>query len=432
MSNEELLAQNVGMSGLVRPVITEENSVSPPENSEVRKVAEDVLQAAQYTFAAVAADPARNVQPNSLASAFRDALQEMSGERREQLNAQALKLVQMPEEARKAVFGRYGVMDAESLLSKGFEDADSGLPDLQINRKLLGVSTPKITIPNMQNVRATDQGLLIPRADLPANFEHFAQDWEEARAESLQTDVFSDHLEEIWGPSYREDPFAASMTDFEEFEEQAPLDKLGFYITEIKCVDETAPEWWGHDEIAIAGISVDETGDTKRIGERFVGGGFDDGDRKRYRPHWRYTWFNMREGSFWPKRYTMTLLLAEKDHGGLSSVLNTVWSRIKNKVKALIEKAVAGLLSSWVGPAIASAIGKAVAWVVDKLFGWIINAFKDDVFPPMIRSIRVPSLHARWNYSNGRWGSPVSPRGRIHTYGHGGHYSIEYYWRMYS
>ena len=40
-----------------RPVVTEEAGVSPPENSELRKIAEDVRQAAEYTFAAVAANP---------------------------------------------------------------------------------------------------------------------------------------------------------------------------------------------------------------------------------------------------------------------------------------------------------------------------------------------------------------------------------------
>lgn len=432
MPNGVLLNQPEMVMEVTRPVITEESSVSPPENSELRKVAEDVLQAAEYTFAAVAANPEADVQPGSLASAFRDVLNGMNEERRAKFQAQAQEMVQMNEVARKAVFGRYGAMDAESLLTKGFENADQGLPALELDRKLLGMPTPSITIPNIRDLEVTDRGLFIPRDTLPTDFENFAQDWEEARVESIQDDVIPERLTEIWGETYRTDPFAPGMTDFEEFEEQAAFDKLAFYVNEVKCNDETNPEWWGHDEIAIAGVSVDEDGDTKKIPERYVGGGFDDGDRKRYSPHWRYTWFNMREGATWPKRYCLTLLLAEKDHGGFSDILNTIWTKIRDKVKELIAKAVAAVLESYLGSAIASAIGKAVAWVIDKLIGWIISAFKDDVFPPMVRCVTVPSFYARWYYPNGTWGSPVSPRGRVHTYGHGGHYSIEYYWRLYT
>lgn len=432
MSNEELVNLPETVLMAMRPVITEEVSLSPPDNSELRKISEDVLQGVQYTFAAMAADPAVNVQPNSLASAFRETLQGMSAERRSKIQTRAQELVRMDEVARKAVFGRYGALDAESLLSKGFENAEIGLPDLELDRKLLGVPTPAIAIPNVSNLEVTDRGLLIPRESLPADFENFTYDWEEARAKSIQGEVIPERLSEIWGPVYGTDPFAAGMTDFEEFEEQAALDKLAFYVTEVKCNDETNPEWWGHDEIAIAGVSVDETGDTKQIGERFVGGGFDDGDRKRYSPHWRYHWFNMREGSSWPKRYTMTMLLAEKDHSGFSSVLNRIWTSIRDKVKEAVEKAMGEALSGYLGPAIATAIGKAVAWIIDKLIGWIIIAFKDDVFPPMVRAVNIPSFYARWYYPNGTWGSPISPRRRAHTYGHGGHYSIEYYWRMYS
>ena len=56
----------------------------------------------------------------------------------------------------------------------------------------------------------------------------------------------------------------------------------------MKCNDETNTEWPGSDEIAIGAITVDEDGDTNKIAETYVAGGFDDGDRKVYDRPWRY------------------------------------------------------------------------------------------------------------------------------------------------
>ncbi|MBI1876778.1 MAG: hypothetical protein HYR94_00805, partial [Chloroflexi bacterium] len=201
-------------------------------------------------------------------------------------------------------------------------------------------------------------------------------------------------------------------------------------ITRIKCVDETNPEILGSDEIALGGVSVDETGDTKKIPERYIGGGFDDGDQKVYQPAWRYHSFNLLEGKDWPKAYMVNPFLFEKDHGGLSKILDKAWEAIGAQVKRQIEQAVAGVLQPFVGPAIAAAIGKAAAWVTDQLAGWLIGIFKDDLFPVYSARVTLPSLNARWNYPNGQWGSPVSPLQQAHFYGHGGHYLLEYRWEL--
>ena len=89
----------------------------------------------------------------------------------------------MDKVARQAVFGRYGIMDAESMLAKGFENAAVGLPALALDAKLLGMAAPTLTIPDIGMLEVTDGGLLIPRSILPTDFEEFAQDWEEAKAE---------------------------------------------------------------------------------------------------------------------------------------------------------------------------------------------------------------------------------------------------------
>ena len=55
---------------------------------------------------------------------------------------------------------------------------------------------------------------------------------------------------------------------------------VNFRVHEVKCVDETSPEWPGSDEISWGGAAVDDKGNSLKISEYFVGGGFDDGDKK--------------------------------------------------------------------------------------------------------------------------------------------------------
>jgi len=412
-----------------RPVPEMGSGAQSPINSEIRKIAEDIFQAAKYSFAAAAADMSEPVADNSLESDFRRALEGMSAERQQQIQKRANQLVSAPKTARQEMFGRHGQQDkAKFLDTGGFERAMADFGDLQVDQKLLGLK-PSLVEVDAQNAQVTETGILLPSSNLSVNGNDLAGMAARSQELAARSEVWDvERLQDIWGPFYTADQYAdQSMTDFAP---QAATDMLGFYITRVKCVDETNPEFWGSDEIGLGGVSIDETGDTKKISERYVGGGFDDGDSKGYSPHLKYESFSLREGQYWPKRYTMSLLLAEKDHGGLSKVLSTVWERIRDKVKLAISQAVSGALTAYLGPIISQAIGKAVAWVVDKLVGWIIKAFKDDVFPAANVYVTLPSMGARWTYSNGKWGNPVSPRRRAHFHGHGGHYYVEYYWKM--
>ena len=414
----------------VRPVPTVEEGSSPPDNSEIRKIAEDVLGAAKLSFAAVAANPDAPVRSGSIEEAFKLGLHAMEQPRRDQITARARDITQVSPAVRRVLFGTAGERDAEShLAAGGFERYDEGISRPAIDRKLLGLDTT-VRVP-ASVLRPTADGLVIPSNLVPSGrITDLESDFETAQQRGIETGVASESaLQDIWGVTFESDPFAASEdSDFEEFQ---TTDKVGFWITRVKCVDETNPEFWGSDEIALAGVTVDEDGDTKQVGEQFIGEGFDDGDAKSY-SNWRYTWFNLREGEHWPKTYSVSLILAEKDHGGLESFLNKVWQLIRDKVKQAIEKAVTGALTSYLGPVIAAAIGKAVAWIVDVLIGWIINLFGDDIFPVFSARVTTPSMSARWNYPSGSWGNPSSGVRTAHFYGHGGHYYVQYYWRFFA
>ncbi|MGB3512041.1 MAG: hypothetical protein WBA93_22940 [Microcoleaceae cyanobacterium] len=421
--------------GFLKPIASDTDQIEEIDNSELRKIANDVLDAAKYSFTTAAADIEQQARPETLEATFQEAINSMKEDKRASIRAKATELAMAPQEMRENLFGRYGKLSSQEYLSMGIDRVEEAtvLPKLQIDQKLLGLKVPQVSFP--QGIaQMTDQGLLIPKAQLPAaiaNVRNFEDANQEAVEAAVKSEVYdAEKLQEIWGQSYSEEPFGASDSD--DFEEQAVTDKLGFYITRVKCIDETNPEFWGHDEIALAGVSVDETGDTKKVPEKFIGGGFDDGDQKNYSPHWKYHWFSMREGQYWPKAYKVSLILAEKDHGGLSNFLNDVYTKIRHYVKQAISKAVAGAVSSLVGPAIAKAIGQITAWLVDKLIGWIIKLFKDDIFPVRVLSCNVPSFGARWYYPNGTLGSRTSGIRTAHFYGHKGHYIINYYWKLYA
>jgi hypothetical protein len=311
------------------------------------------------------------------------------------------------------------------MLTKGFLYADKDLEPLKINTKLLGLKTPTVTM-DLGNLKTTTEGLLLPKEFQPKGFEELMSDFEKASEKAAESEVYSaDKLLDIWGPTFEEDPFRKDLSEFEE----AVNDKLGFYITAVKCVDETHRIEWGHDEIAIAGVSIDEDGDVKKIPEKYVGGGFDDGDIKTYSPHWNYHTFSLREGKGWPKAYCMTLLLAEKDLRGFSKALDKAWNKIKEKVWAALEKLAENLPSWW--KIVGKIVVQIVKWIIDKLFGWIIRALKDDVFPPCIVDTRIYSFGTKWRHPDGSM-KTYSPRRKCHFYGFNGHYYVEYYWKMYS
>ena len=77
-------------------------------------------------------------------------------------------------------------------------------------------------------------------------------------------------------------------------------------------------------------------GDVKKV-PSFKVGDFDQGNTKRYTPPRRLTLFNVREGASFPKRYFVTLALAEEDQGGFPDFVNGLFNlAIKTDRKACL------------------------------------------------------------------------------------------------
>jgi hypothetical protein len=208
---------------------------------------------------------------------------------------------------------------------------------------------------------------------------------------------------------------------------QQTTDNLELRIHKVKCVDETNPEFWGDDEIALGGVAVDETGDTHKISQFLVGSSFDDGEQKTYSPPKRFTSFNLREGDKFPKTYCVTLALSEKDMGGFADFLNKLWSKVKEKVLALVAAAVGGAIGTAVVPGLGTIVGAAVGWALGKLVDWLIGLFGDDVFKPITVCVNIPSLNARWP-----GGKTDSPEGVLTYKAFGGTYQLTFDWRLFA
>ncbi|MFT4976286.1 MAG: hypothetical protein ACI8S6_002182 [Myxococcota bacterium] len=411
--------------------------VDEPVNAELKKLSEDTLASLKYSFAASAALPDREARRASVEADFQKFLGAISPERRERFTGRARAIVEASPEARTAHFGRYGWLGADDILGAGFGGVQDLVGAPRIDPAGLGLMVPTISI-RPEVLRIVEGGFFLPMAALSARMDiGSASDLEAALEEQArQTEangiVNVDRLSERYGGEVSEEQ--AGEGDLEGL---AVLDKLRLEVKQVRCLGETNPEFWGSDEIAIGGTSIDEDGDVKQIGESYVGGDFEDGDARNYAPYLNLHWFNLTEGKSWPKKYIITMLLAEKDNGGFQPILNNLYAKVHDKVMSFIKNIVGTTLEAYLGSflsegsSLSSVIGYAVAWVVDQLFGWIINAFADDVFPPATLTLNHAALGGRFSI-NGHWGYSHSPWYNAYFSGHGGKYRVTYRWHLYS
>ncbi len=87
---------------------------------------------------------------------------------------------------------------------------------------------------------------------------------------------------------------------------------LRFRVNQVRCIDETDPEIFGKDRIAMGGTATDDRERTTVINQ-FTVGDFDDGDQVSYPPKVLKT-FDLSGGNY-PKTFFVVLALAEKDAG---------------------------------------------------------------------------------------------------------------------
>ncbi len=132
---------------------------------------------------------------------------------------------------------------------------------------------------------------------------------------------------------------------------------------------------------------------------------------------------------YFPRSYFATLVLAEKDNGGIADYLTQLWAGVRLEVIAYVSTMVGEAVLPFVGneflPGIGAALGALVGWILDQIVGWLVQVFDDDVFLPFTIAVEVPSLNARWP-----GGKTDSPEGLIDYQAFNGEYQVTFDWQL--
>lgn len=204
-------------------------------------------------------------------------------------------------------------------------------------------------------------------------------------------------------------------------------DLLQLRIHKVQCIAETTPKG-GEDKIYLAGTTVDAIGTSRKVSQFHVGDFNDDQDDKKlvvtYSPPKVFAEFDLRPGDKWPKTYFATLVLAEKDNGGLPDFINTLFEKVKSEVISAIATAIGAGIGELGGP-IGAAIGAAVGFILGELFKLFKEAWEDDIFKPFTVKMKVQSPGDLWNGNK-----TESGLGWINWKGHGGEYKLWFDWHI--
>ena len=392
-------------------------------NSELQKIAQDALQGLQYAFLTVAARPDKPFAAGSVEEAFRRALLSRKPERRSAYQAKAAEVAGRTLAERQALFGRHGALAFGDYTALGFAGALAKLPTLKLDAArlkpgLLQLVTPLPPQPghNLPLAGPGPQALTAP-----------------TRVPTLAPAHAPSHApSHAFGGAPGGTPAPA-------------VTALGFYLTEVRCIDETDPEI-GTDEISVGGLAIDEGGNTRKFGPFAVSQNFVENAGTVVYPNVgqqlsavRFPLPGQAMVSFdpgpvghWPQNYAVILTLAEVDDGGFADFLNDAWQQVAPTIKQLIENAVAaaGAAFGAIGAFVGKVLGKILAWLADVFVGWIIDWFKDDLSAPGTALVALNSADGASYFNSNGWSAFGTPEGQFDFKWAGGEYTVRCRWQV--
>jgi hypothetical protein len=185
-------------------------------------------------------------------------------------------------------------------------------------------------------------------------------------------------------------------------------------VLRVKCVDETNGKWVekiGNDEIYLGGFAIKHNGDTSPIAPTSIYPSFDDGDVKVFNPP--KVFYTFSSLTTFPKEFGVGLILIEKDNGGSTEAMNKISEQVQVLIKASL-------------PVAGGVLGAAIGLVISPLLNWISNTIiagiRDDLFPPQIAKVKIPTQNFTWSGSN------HSAEKTLRIVGHQGVYELTYDW----
>lgn len=199
-------------------------------------------------------------------------------------------------------------------------------------------------------------------------------------------------------------------------------------LTRVKCVDETGGRWVeriGNDEIYLAGFAVDAAGTTVKLAPFCVYPHFDDGDVKVFSPPKTIFTLKVPGGGTFPKRCVVTLILAEKDSGDLTSLAQEAFDKVTRDMDEMKDAMGMGEGED-PPPSFWDKVQEKAKEIAFKFIRDKITAgLNDDVFPPQVVTLNVTSDDFRWGD-----GTKMSPETRVEFRGHDGVYYLFFYWEI--
>lgn len=385
-------------SSVTRPVSF--GAKPPPLDTELQTVVEDVLQGLKFSFVTAAAQVNTALPPGSVEEAFREAIATRSPERRAAYQAKAQQLASAPVRDREAAFGRYGRLEVDEFARLGFGGTSERLSPLVVDQARVRRALRVIAEDRMKQAAEAER--------------------------QVET--------EAAGGTQPRPKIKLKAKPKPKF--QFPrVERLGLYITEVRCVDETdgfLGSEAGDDEIIMGGLAIDGSGKTTKIDPFIVGSEFDDGDVKQYSPPGRkFCEFDATQGKDWPKSYAAVVSMAEEDMGGFAAGLTVAWTKASPVVEKKFKAAVADAAEEETGEALAQVFAEIMTWIVMNLVDWILDIFADDIFPPITAyaTLSSPFEFMYQNVPGSGWTNLAWP-GQLTFTGHGGKYTVNCHWKI--
>lgn len=204
--------------------------------------------------------------------------------------------------------------------------------------------------------------------------------------------------------------------------------ELSLQLVRVKCGDETNgqnAERFGNDEIWLSGFAVDATATVQKLEPFEIYAHFDDGDVKEFNPPKTLFSLKVPGGGTFPKSCVATLILAEKDYGGLSELAQEAFDKATEDMQEMKDEM--GMeAGEQPPPDVWDRIKETVKDIAyDYLRKKIAEGLNDDVFPVQTASLDITSQDFRWGD-----GTKLSPETVIQYRGHGGAYYLTYYWEI--
>ena len=304
-------------------------------------IAKDIVSHAKYTFTAVASG-VTGADSNELAAPIRAYINTRKPASRATYLAKSAAMLAAPVATRQATFGRYAALAPSAFLAS--------------DRSRLKMTTIKpLTMVRKPDLLAS----LAKLSNLPQWGDDTPDPEEDAKEKQAEKDAAA---------KAAHDQDVALGQKFKEIE---------FYISSVKCLDNTGGVFEGTDEIAMGGCGVGATGNIHKIPQFHVMDGFDVGVEKTYPGGKQFCKYEIPMAKPWPHEFIATVALAELDSGGFGDFLQDVW----DKVKSLVTGAIADVIGDAIGAAIGSVIpglGTLIGAAVGAFIGWLVGLFHND------------------------------------------------------